>query len=320
MKTMHKIWRSFGLYLVPLALVGWLFYTDVDRGITTVSMLTNFVVGVLAVTLAHLARKYVFPYIKLEEFARVAKTSAIGAGLVVLAMVIAFVGFLIVFAPRAHAEDAATYVPAGALKYCPVLRGEQIRLWDSDPAPEALCALVEQESCVTLTHSKCWNPTARLKTDREEGAGFGQITRAFDADGDLRFDALAATRALDPSLAEWSWANVYQRPDLQLRAIVVMQRDCFRRMTPLIDDPVTRLHFCDAAYNGGWTGMQQERRACGLRAGCDPHKWFGNVEAVCLKSKVRWKGYGKSACEINRGHVTMVMVVRRPKYVALVAP
>jgi hypothetical protein len=60
--------------------------------------------------------------------------------------------------------------------------------------------------------------------------------------------------------------------------------------------------------------MQSERRACGLRTGCDPQIWDDNVENVCLKSKTKWRGYGKSACEINREHVRMVFDVRYDKY------
>jgi hypothetical protein len=309
--------RLWGLWIFPVLVIAWLLGNDPDGGISTQSMLEGMVEGTIAVTLAHMARKFALNYIKLEELVRLAKEGNTAAAIVVLAVLIFMSALLFVFSSRAHAQDVRTYVPAGAYTYAPVLKAEQLRIWADHPSPSMLGSLVEQESCISLKHYRCWNPGARLKTEREEGAGLGQVTRATRADGSIRFDALAAARQLDPSLAEWSWSNVYKRPDLQLRAIVVMNRDCDRRLKRMVADPYARLQLCDAAYNGGWSGMQQERRACGQKAGCDPQRWFGHVEKVCLKSKVRWKGYGKSACEINREHVDMVAMVRRPKYVAL---
>jgi hypothetical protein len=317
MKGILKNARLWGLWIAPVLVIAWLFDTDPDGGLSTQAMLQGLVAGVIAVTLAHIARKFVLNYIKLEEMVKLAKEGNVAAAIVTLGVLIFMSVLLLVFAPRAHAQDVRIYVPSGAYRYVPVLKAEQVRLWPTHPMPSALGSLIEQESCVTLRHARCWNPTAKLKTEREEGAGFGQITRAYRADGSLRFDALEAAKALDPSLSEWSWTNVYRRPDLQIRAILAVNHDCFRKISRFLPDLQPRLEMCDAAYNGGWAGMQQERRACGQKAGCDPKQWFGNVELVCLKSKARWKGYGKSACEINREHVAMVMVVRRPKYVPL---
>ncbi|HYD79853.1 MAG TPA: hypothetical protein VEC06_08590 [Paucimonas sp.] len=315
LRSILKSRRLWGVWIFPVLVITWLFGTDPNKdGASTYSMLQGIATGLLVVTCTHVARKILFDYIELEEFVREAKRSPTGAGLVVLGVLIFMLGLLFVFAPRAHAQDVRAYVPAGAFKYAPMLKAEQLRIWSDHPMPSALGALVEQESCISLKHSRCWDPEARLKTDREEGAGFGQITRAYHADGSIRFDALDTVRRLDPGLSQWSWDNVYRRPDLQLRALVVMNYDCYRRISRLVDDKDVRIQMCDAAYNGGWAGLQQERRACGLRSGCDPQRWFGHVEATCLKSKVRWRGYGKSACEINREHVEMVTVVRRPKY------
>lgn len=317
MKNILKSWRTHGLYLLPLLLIVWLVYTDPDRGLATRDMLTGAISGVIAVTVAHLMRKALFDYVKMEGLARKAAEHPIGAGLVYLGICVVLYGLLGVFGPRAHAQDVRTFVPAGALKYAPMLKTEQARLWPTHPAPEMLAALVEVESCITLRNPRCWNPGAKLRTAREEGAGFGQITRAYRSDGSERFDALSAAKALDPGLAEWSWSNVYSRPDLQLRAIVTMNRDCARRLAPMVTDARLRADLCDAAYNGGYGGMQAERRACGQRPGCDPQRWFANVERVCLKSKTVQPGYGRSACQINRDHVRDVSIIRAPKYRAL---
>jgi hypothetical protein len=293
------------------ALTAWLSYrSDPDHGLSTLLGGLAIAQGIWAVAAAHWARKALMDYNEadMRSLFAAATKSPTGAGLALVAIAIIFVGLLTVFAPRAHAAE----LPPGAKVYCPMLQGEQQRLWADHPDPAVLCALVEQESCVSLKSPRCWNPKAQLKTSREEGAGMGQITRAYRTDGSVRFDALAGLRErYRAELGEWSWDNAYSRPDLQLRGIVLLSRDAARpfRQAPAV------LAFGDAGYNGGPGDVQKERRACALTKGCDPGQWFGQVEAHCLKSRQPLYG-GRSACDINREHVRNVLLVRRAKYVA----
>lgn len=180
------------------------------------------------------------------------------------------------------------------------------------PKAWALASLIEHESCVSLKHSRCWNPKSRLKSAREEGAGLGQITRAYTQTGSIRFDALEEMRQKHIDLRELTWANVYSRPDLQIRAVVLKMRDNYQYYIKYADTDNT-LAFADAAYNGGIGGLNNERRACYISKNCDSTKWFGNVEKFCLKSKVVLYG-NRSACDINRHHVKDVLIIRAPKY------
>lgn len=176
-----------------------------------------------------------------------------------------------------------------------------------------LAGLIEHESCISLTHSRCWNSQSRIRTAREEGAGLGQITRAFRQDGSIRFDALKELRDKHPkSLYELSWHNVYTRPDLQIRAVVLKMRDNYQYYAKYTDSE-NALAFADAAYNGGIGGLDMERRACKISAKCDPTLWFDNVELFCLKSKATLYGQ-RSACDINRHHVYDVLNIRSLKY------
>lgn len=212
------------------------------------------------------------------------------------------------------ALPAQAQVPPQAEPYLPMLRRQVDELMPGFFAPHYFGGLIEHESCISLKHSKCWNPQSRLKTDREEGAGLGQITRAYKKDGSLRFDALHEARRLDPKgLNELRWETVYQRPDLQMRVLILMSRANWDRLMPLVDNDAGRLAMADAAYNGGLGGVINERRACGLRKGCDPHQWFGHVETTCLKSTKPLYA-GRSACTINRHHVSDVLKSRMPKY------
>lgn len=224
--------------------------------------------------------------------------------------IIASVIILLSFA--SFAQDVKTYIPEKAKIYVPMLKEQQIKHWSTHPMPYALAALGEHESCISLKHSRCWSPTSRLKSQREEGAGIFQQTRAYRTDGTLRFDALQELKDRHSVLTEWSWNNVYIRVDLQLAAVVLKSKDDFNSLF-MVKDNTNRLYFADAAYNGGMGGVQKERRACGLRKGCDPQQWFGHVELTCLKSTKPLYG-GRSACDINRHHVHDVYKVRLNKY------
>jgi hypothetical protein len=296
-----------GLVLLSLAA------SDPDKGISTLMLLQALSVPILALVVAHVARKVLFNSVDLSALIDQAAKTSEGSGRVVLAVCIVLAALMMIFAGQVRAQDVRTFIPAGAYTYVPVLKAEQERFWGDHPATELLASLVEHESCITLKHSRCWNPASRLKTSREEGAGLGQITRAWRPDGTLRFDSLQEMRDKHPALREWSWSNVYQRPDLQLRAVVLMSRDLYLRIRQLVDDPMDALAFADAGYNGGFNGMQADRRMCQIKEGCDPQKWFGHVEHTCTKSKAPLYG-NRSACDINRFHVHDVVNVRSPKY------
>lgn len=174
--------------------------------------------------------------------------------------------------------------------------------------------MIEHESCISLTHSRCWDPSSRLKTAREEGAGLFQITRAYRTDGSIRFDALEELKQkYKTELHQLNWSNIYSRPDLQIRAGLLKSKENYEIFAPYAANTDEALAFADAAYNGGISGVNAERRACVLTPGCDPKKWFGHTEKLCLKSKTALYG-NRSACDINRHHVRDVLLFRSHKY------
>lgn len=299
-----------GSALVAAALLA----TDPDKGFSTGLLLLGLVTPIIAVAFAHWARKALhdYPEADMQRLFRAASTHPIGAGMALVALSIVLSALLGLFGRAAHAQG----VPARALQHLPTLAAEIDRGWPDVPMRHYLPGLIEHESCISLTHSRCWSPTSRLKTAREEGAGLGQITRAWRADGAVRFDALQEMRDRHPALRELDWATIYQRPDLQLRAVVLKVRGDFLALRAVVD-PLQRLAMADAAYNGGLGGVNNERRACQLAAGCDPQRWWGHVERYCLKSRQALYA-GRSACDINRHHVDDVFRKRAPKYLGLV--
>ena len=211
------------------------------------------------------------------------------------------------------AQPVRTYIPKGAYTYRSTILKEQDTYFPKLPISAYTFSLIEQESCIHLTHKKCFNPESQLKTSREEGAGLGQLTRAYNKDGTLRFDSLQGIRLqYKQELKDLSWSNIYQRPDLQIRAMTLMVRDTYNNLQE-IKDPKVRLQFTDAAYNGGLRDVRKERIACGLKAHCNPQLWFGHVEHITVKSTVPIYGT-RTAHFINREHVENVFHVRLDKY------
>lgn len=269
--------------------------------------------GLLIVALAHLSWRALHDYPEADGRAlyRLVLSGSMPAAVALISRAIIVAALLIVFSHTAGAQ-----VPDRARQHLPTIAALLDQHWPTIPMRHYVPGLIHHESCITDRHSRCWSPTSQLKTAREEGAGLGQLTRAWRADGTLRFDALAEMRDRHPALRELSWGNIYQRPDLQLLAVVLKVRGDFSALAA-VRDPMQRLTMANAAYNGGLGGVQAERRACGLRAGCDPQQWWGHVENTCLKSRAPLYGT-RSACDINRGHVRDVFTNKAPRYRGLV--
>jgi len=209
---------------------------------------------------------------------------------------------------------SGNYIPYNAFKYIPILIKEQKTIFPEFTNSPYFSSLIEQESCIYLTASKCWDPKSRLKTSREEGAGLSQLTRAYRKNGTLRFDTVRILRTkYNVYLKELTWDTVYQRPDLQIRGMILLWKDGYEDLPKNITNKIDRIAMADAAYNGGMRGVIKDRRLCGLTKNCNPNIWFDNIENTCSKSKRILYG-NRSACDINRDHVKKVLKVRYNKY------
>jgi membrane-bound lytic murein transglycosylase MltF len=111
------------------------------------------------------------------------------------------------------------------------------------------------------------------------------------------------------------WSTIYQRPDLQIRSMILLSRSNYRSLTT-VKDPLERMYFSDLAYNAGLGRVYKDRRLCGLRKECDPGRWFGQVEMTCTASSKAIYG-NRSACDISRHHVYDVIKINLPKYKAV---
>lgn len=197
-------------------------------------------------------------------------------------------------------------LPPNAQIYLPVLQAEIARGWPSANPGSMLAAMIERETCVSLKSPKCWSPKAELRTSREYGFGFPQLTIT------PKFNKFEEVKRLDASLSRWEWSDRYN-PVYQLRALVVMNRFDYERLS-MVPDGWQRMAMTASAHNGGLGGVFADQRLCKTLPGCNPLVWFGNVEAHSTKSSTKVSGYGQSFRDINRSYVRDVLYPRRTKY------
>lgn len=224
------------------------------------------------------------------------------------------------FCSSAQSQNVNTYIPPRALALLDDISKETKKYAPELEGPWYIAALYEHESCLSLTHSRCYKADSEYKaydktTGRliEQGVGLSMTTRAWRSNGELRMDTLAnMKKTYRTALGELTWDNIKERPDLQIRLGILLTMENWRAL-PTITDPVERLAMTDAAYNGGIRDLRQERTLCGLKPNCDPQKWFGHVEHIVYKSTVKTHN-GRSSYEVNRHHVKDVLKTRMPKY------
>ena len=217
----------------------------------------------------------------------------------------------------AHIEEPVyeplPWIPDRARDLMPVVNQAIDDIWPDMPMRSYFPAQIEAESCITLTHSKCWNPRAELRTSREYGFGLGQITIAYYADGRERFNVFEEVKRQHPDLRTWAWEDRYN-PLLQIKAIVVKNRVNWGAIKWPVADLDNRMAFLATFYNGG--NPSRDRNICVNTPGCDPSRWWGNVERYSVKSKVKLKEYGnRSLFDISREYPRKVLIDRRPKYI-----
>lgn len=321
---LRSLWRGLPR-IALLALIGAVLLTSSHLvplllGPTLAPLAFGFGLCFLGLAVGDVALRILQPAVDPQRAASAAQSrygntgETIGAGLVYLGRSILAATILMLIVTATRAADP----PAAAVPLLPVLKAEQMRWWPDHPMPSALGAQVEQETCYSLKHPKCWSPRAQLKTSRERGVGLPQITMAWRADGSVRFDSLAELRSQFPqALAGWSWdsPSLYD-PALQLRALILMDWRNWRALVDVPDD-ADRLAFALAGYNGGMGGVRSDQRVCAGTPGCDPARWWGHVERTSLKAKTAVPGYGKSFFEVNREYPRNILFMRRPRYLTL---
>lgn len=208
----------------------------------------------------------------------------------------------------------ADVLPKGYNIYKDILYQEVDNIFPEFYIPPYFGALIEHESCISLTHSKCWNPRSELKNSRENGIGFGQITKAYNKDGSIRFDTLTTLVKTYPrELKGLNWNNIKDRPDLQIRAMILLWKSNYRLFNNKGIDYWDVLAFSDASYNAGYGNVYKDMQVCKLKVNCNPKIWYNNVNTTCNRKQIIYGN--RSACDIMKHHVDDVLNNNLIKYI-----
>ncbi len=190
--------------------------------------------------------------------------------------------------------------------YQELIIAELEKHWPTLAQRSVIPAQIEQETCSSAKSAKCWSPYAELKTSREYGFGWGQITVT------EKFDNFIEAKKLDTSLKDWTWENRYNA-EFQLRTLVLMDKMRYTSFSWAEVDR-DRMAFTFASYNGGTGGVLSDRRVCDVTVGCNKNLWFNNVEHTSNKAKLPKAGYGQSFFMINRAYPKNILDMRSLKY------
>lgn len=291
MLTSNRLWT---LWIAAAAVIGWYWYTDPDGGAQTIQRLQYLSWAIVAAGPVYVLRRAFFPEARSKDAYRHAMTSGTGAGLVFLGLAIVVAAFFLALTGRAMAQSST---------YIPLLRAELAAHWQVSHGA-IVAGQIEHETCSSKRF--CWNPRAELKTEREYGFGLGQLTIT------KSFDNFKAAKALHVSLKDWNFSDRFDAIR-QLRTMVLMDRNLYDRLS--IKEVNERTAMMLAAYNGGFGGLDADRRLCGRIEGCNNQKWFGHVEQHSIKSRTKQGGYGRSFYDINREYVRRIVFDRSRKYV-----
>ena len=258
--------------------------------------------------LAHLFRRVFFPDFDLGK--EMASAREQGHSWVnVLAVVMFVIALLAVGGPV-----KASTLPANFSTYRHVVDEARSELWPTGMSIATLYAQVHQETCISDKHSKCWSPFAELcmgpGCSDERGVGLCMITKTEN------MDALTALVAKHPKeLAGWSWRDpALHSPRHQARALVLMNRDNASVAVGAATER-DRDAMILAAYNGGPGRVRTDRRLCAGTKGCDPSRWYGNVEHTSTLAKAPSR-YRVSFFQINRSYPKRIQDLHYPRYAA----
>ena len=157
-----------------------------------------------------------------------------------------------------------------AKPYVSTFKTAATQAWPSMPLSYIPAGQVEQESD--------WNPKATLKTSRELGRGLAQITIAYDAKGNVRFNNfldLVRNKAMNG----WNWKDDPYNAKYQLMSLFLTDHQNFVQVRKFTMNDEEAWKCGLVCYNAG-SGRWLSRRKAARTSGAPADRWTGGLENV----------------------------------------
>jgi hypothetical protein len=138
------------------------------------------------------------------------------------------------------------------------------KYWTDVKSEHYMLGQTEQESR--------WIIRAELKTSREYGFGFAQITVTD------RFNNFLEAKKNIKALSAWSWENRFEAR-YQFIYLVLTDKSNFTKMK-FMKTTIDKWAGALVCYNAGTGTVIQRRALCKQTLGCQPDKWFDGLDSV----------------------------------------
>lgn len=197
----------------------------------------------------------------------------------------------------------ANVVMQRAKKHMPLVTQVLNDLWPKMPRKEVIPAQIEQESG--------FKPTATLKTSRELGRGFAQITIAYGKDGQERFNNYRNAVRLK-QLKNWNWKEDPYNEKYQLTYLILMDKSNYTTIRPHMISDDEALKTMLVSHNAG-AGRWVIRRTYAKSKGIPADRWTGGLDRACKPAEINTVIYGMSLCDMVN-HYPATIMKKAPKY------
>jgi hypothetical protein len=183
-----------------------------------------------------------------------------------------------------------------AKKYMPMVAKTLDDLWPTMPRKEIIPAQIGRESG--------FNPHATLKTSRELGRGFGQITITYTAAHKERFNNFRNAVTMK-GLKGWNWKKDPYNVQYQLMYLILSDKSNYNTARPFMINDDEAVKTMLVSYNAG-DGRWIIRRTYAKAMGIPTDRWTGGLDRACKPSEKKTKVYGESLCQMVNDYPEIV--------------